>query len=76
MVRGICSLSASLLLFQALECFRDGAAAVGREEFLDRLIRVEDEDAVSNPRVHYYNKVRTKLQSAARDLLPIARLLG
>ncbi|XP_062918368.1 nuclear pore complex protein Nup160 isoform X1 [Mobula hypostoma] len=48
--------------YKALECFCDGAAAVGREEFLDRLIRVEDEEAASNPRVQYYNKVLRLLE--------------
>ncbi|XP_069751270.1 nuclear pore complex protein Nup160 isoform X2 [Narcine bancroftii] len=48
--------------YKALECFCDGAAAVGREEFLDRLIRVEDEEAASSPRVQYYNKVLRLLE--------------
>ncbi|XP_072374893.1 nuclear pore complex protein Nup160 [Scyliorhinus torazame] len=50
---------------KALECFCDAAAAVGREEFLDRLIRVEDEEAASNPRVQYYNKVLRLLEDMA-----------
>ncbi|XP_048463199.1 nuclear pore complex protein Nup160 isoform X2 [Rhincodon typus] len=54
---------------KALECFCDAAAAVGREEFLDRLIQVEDEEAASNPRVQYYNKVLRLLEDMALPAL-------
>ncbi|GCC20044.1 hypothetical protein chiPu_0021248 [Chiloscyllium punctatum] len=54
---------------KALECFCDAAAAVDREEFLDRLIQVEDEEAASNPRVQYYNKVLRLLEDMALPAL-------
>uniref|UniRef100_A0A4W3IJ32 Nucleoporin 160 n=1 Tax=Callorhinchus milii TaxID=7868 RepID=A0A4W3IJ32_CALMI len=47
---------------KALDCFCEGAAAVGREEFLDRLIHTEDEEATSTPRLQYYNKVLRVLE--------------
>ncbi|XP_068947747.1 nuclear pore complex protein Nup160 [Petaurus breviceps papuanus] len=42
---------------KALECFCQAASEVGREEFLDRLIRTEDGEIVSTPRLQYYDKV-------------------
>ncbi|XP_036283000.1 nuclear pore complex protein Nup160 isoform X1 [Pipistrellus kuhlii] len=42
---------------KALECFCQAASEVGKEEFLDRLIRSEDGEIVSNPRLQYYDKV-------------------
>uniref|UniRef100_A0A8C5ZNV9 Nucleoporin 160 n=1 Tax=Marmota marmota marmota TaxID=9994 RepID=A0A8C5ZNV9_MARMA len=42
---------------KALECFCQAASEVGKEEFLDRLIRSEDGDIVSSPRLQYYDKV-------------------
>ncbi|KAM5246979.1 nuclear pore complex protein Nup160 isoform 3-T3 [Ctenodactylus gundi] len=42
---------------KALECFCQAASEVGKEEFLDRLIRSEDSEAVSSPRLQYYDKV-------------------
>lgn len=46
-----------LLFLQALECFCQAASEVGKEEFLDRLIRSEDGEIVSTPRLQYYDKV-------------------
>ncbi|KAI5183850.1 nuclear pore complex protein Nup160 isoform X1 [Manis pentadactyla] len=42
---------------KALECFCQAASEVGKEEFLDRLIRSEDGEFVSTPRLQYYDKV-------------------
>ncbi|XP_037694406.1 nuclear pore complex protein Nup160 [Choloepus didactylus] len=42
---------------KALECFRQAASEVGKEEFLDRLIHSEDGEIVSTPRLQYYDKV-------------------
>uniref|UniRef100_A0ABI7Y0J2 Nucleoporin 160 n=1 Tax=Felis catus TaxID=9685 RepID=A0ABI7Y0J2_FELCA len=42
---------------KALQCFRQAASEVGKEEFLDRLIRSEDGEIVSTPRMQYYDKV-------------------
>ncbi|TKC46099.1 hypothetical protein EI555_005422, partial [Monodon monoceros] len=40
---------------KALECFCQAASEVGKEEFLDRLIRSEDGEIVSTPRLQYYD---------------------
>ncbi|KAF7241803.1 hypothetical protein EYD10_11623 [Varanus komodoensis] len=42
---------------QALDCFCQAASEVGKEEFLDRLIRTEDVEMASTPRLQYYDKV-------------------
>ncbi|XP_020647772.3 nuclear pore complex protein Nup160 isoform X1 [Pogona vitticeps] len=42
---------------KALECFCQAASEVGKEEFLDRLIRSEDVEMASSPRLQYYDKV-------------------
>ncbi|XP_038262757.1 nuclear pore complex protein Nup160 isoform X2 [Dermochelys coriacea] len=42
---------------KALDCFCQAASEVGKEEFLDRLIRAEDGEMASNPRLQYYDKV-------------------
>ncbi|XP_040836190.1 nuclear pore complex protein Nup160 [Ochotona curzoniae] len=42
---------------KALECFCQAASEVGKEEFLDRLIRSEDRETVSTPKLQYYDKV-------------------
>ncbi|XP_074854250.1 nuclear pore complex protein Nup160 isoform X2 [Carettochelys insculpta] len=42
---------------KALDCFCQAASEVGKEEFLDRLIRAEDGEMVSTPRLQYYDKV-------------------
>ncbi|KAB1272337.1 Nuclear pore complex protein Nup160 [Camelus dromedarius] len=42
---------------KALECFCQAASEVGKEEFLDRLVRSEDGEIVSTPRLQYYDKV-------------------
>ncbi|XP_054999227.1 nuclear pore complex protein Nup160 [Sorex araneus] len=42
---------------KALECFCQAASEVGKEEFLDRLIRSEDSEIVATPRLQYYDKV-------------------
>lgn len=42
---------------KALECFCQAASEVGKEEFLDRLIRSEDGEIVSTPKLQYYDKV-------------------
>uniref|UniRef100_A0A8C4PML3 Nucleoporin 160 n=1 Tax=Equus asinus asinus TaxID=83772 RepID=A0A8C4PML3_EQUAS len=42
---------------KALECFCQAASEVGKEEFLDRLIRSEDGEIVSTPRLQYYDKI-------------------
>ncbi|XP_027967135.1 nuclear pore complex protein Nup160-like [Eumetopias jubatus] len=42
---------------EALDCFRHAASEVGKEEFLDRLIRSEDGEIVSTPKMQYYDKV-------------------
>uniref|UniRef100_A0A452QNE5 Nucleoporin 160 n=1 Tax=Ursus americanus TaxID=9643 RepID=A0A452QNE5_URSAM len=42
---------------KALDCFRHAASEVGKEEFLDRLIRSEDGEIVSTPKMQYYDKV-------------------
>ncbi|ELW48874.1 Nuclear pore complex protein Nup160 [Tupaia chinensis] len=41
---------------KALQCFCQAASEVGKEEFLDRLIRSEDGEIVSTPRLQYYDK--------------------
>ncbi|EHB11142.1 Nuclear pore complex protein Nup160 [Heterocephalus glaber] len=41
----------------ALECFCQAASEVGKEEFLDRLIRSEEGEVESSPRMQYYDKV-------------------
>uniref|UniRef100_A0A452I224 Uncharacterized protein n=1 Tax=Gopherus agassizii TaxID=38772 RepID=A0A452I224_9SAUR len=46
-----------LFFFQALDCFCQAASEVGKEEFLDRLIRAEDGEMASTPRLQYYDKV-------------------
>ncbi|KAL0628387.1 Nuclear pore complex protein Nup160 [Plecturocebus cupreus] len=45
---------------KALECFCQAASEVGKEEFLDRLIRSEDGEIVSTPRLQYYDKHNIK----------------
>ncbi|XP_077176981.1 nuclear pore complex protein Nup160 [Paroedura picta] len=42
---------------KALDCFCEAASEVEKEEFLDRLIRSEDVEMVSTPRLQYYDKV-------------------
>ncbi|XP_062972887.1 nuclear pore complex protein Nup160 [Elgaria multicarinata webbii] len=42
---------------KALDCFCQAASEVGKEEFLDRLIRSEDVEMASTPRLQYYDKV-------------------
>nr|XP_060628620.1 nuclear pore complex protein Nup160 [Anolis sagrei ordinatus] len=42
---------------KALDCFCQAASEVGKEEFLDRLIRSEDVEMISTPRLQYYDKV-------------------
>ncbi|XP_003465204.2 nuclear pore complex protein Nup160 [Cavia porcellus] len=42
---------------KALQCFCQAASEVGKEEFLDRLIRSEDGEVASSPRLQYYDKV-------------------
>ncbi|XP_045147051.1 nuclear pore complex protein Nup160, partial [Echinops telfairi] len=42
---------------QALECFCQAASEVGKEDFLDRLIRSDEGEVVSTPRMQYYDKV-------------------
>uniref|UniRef100_A0A8C4YGS2 Nucleoporin 160 n=1 Tax=Gopherus evgoodei TaxID=1825980 RepID=A0A8C4YGS2_9SAUR len=42
---------------KALDCFCQAASEVGKEEFLDRLIRAEDGEMASTPRLQYYDKV-------------------
>ncbi|XP_075401825.1 nuclear pore complex protein Nup160 [Tenrec ecaudatus] len=42
---------------KALECFCQAASEVGKEEFLDRLIRSDDGEVESPPRMQYYDKV-------------------
>ncbi|KAF4009453.1 hypothetical protein G4228_000119 [Cervus hanglu yarkandensis] len=42
---------------KALECFCQAASEVGKEEFLDRLVRSEDGETVAAPRLQYYDKV-------------------
>uniref|UniRef100_G1KIX0 Nucleoporin 160 n=1 Tax=Anolis carolinensis TaxID=28377 RepID=G1KIX0_ANOCA len=42
---------------KALDCFCQAASEVGKEEFLDRLIRSEDVEMTSTPRLQYYDKV-------------------
>ncbi|XP_029438431.1 nuclear pore complex protein Nup160 [Rhinatrema bivittatum] len=56
---------------KALECFSHAASEVGREEFLDRLIRVEDGEAASTPRLQYYNKVLRLLEDVGLPELVI-----
>lgn len=56
--------SCFLLHFQALDCFRQAASEVGREEFLDRLIQPEEGEVVSTPRLQYYSKVQLSLPRA------------
>nr|XP_048284257.1 nuclear pore complex protein Nup160 [Myodes glareolus] len=46
---------------KALECFCQAASEVGKEEFLDRLIRSEDGEIVSTPKLQYYTKVLSLL---------------
>uniref|UniRef100_A0A8D0BX25 Nucleoporin 160 n=1 Tax=Salvator merianae TaxID=96440 RepID=A0A8D0BX25_SALMN len=42
---------------KALDCFCQAASEVGKEEFLDRLIRSDDVEMTSTPRLQYYDKV-------------------
>ncbi|KAJ6665587.1 hypothetical protein lerEdw1_003430 [Lerista edwardsae] len=42
---------------KALDCFCEAASEVGKEEFLDRLIRSEEVEMASTPRLQYYDKV-------------------
>ncbi|XP_066487596.1 nuclear pore complex protein Nup160 [Tiliqua scincoides] len=42
---------------KALDCFCEAASEVGKEEFLDRLIKSEEVEMASTPRLQYYDKV-------------------
>ncbi|KAL7991905.1 hypothetical protein Chor_016161 [Crotalus horridus] len=42
---------------KALDCFCQAASEVGKEEFLDRLIRSEEVEMASTPQLQYYDKV-------------------
>ncbi|KAM4617495.1 nuclear pore complex protein Nup160 [Discoglossus pictus] len=42
---------------KALECFSQAASEVEREEFLEKLIHVEEGEPPSTPRLQYYNRV-------------------
>ncbi|XP_043938685.1 nuclear pore complex protein Nup160 [Protopterus annectens] len=47
---------------KALERFCEVASVVGKEDFLDKLIRGEEDEAASTPRMQYYNKVLRLLE--------------
>ncbi|XP_069479189.1 nuclear pore complex protein Nup160 [Ambystoma mexicanum] len=47
---------------KALDCFCEAASEVTREDFLQRLIRVDDHEAESSPRLQYYLKVIRMLE--------------
>ncbi|XP_053141230.1 nuclear pore complex protein Nup160 [Hemicordylus capensis] len=42
---------------KAIDCFCQATSEVGKEEFLDRLIRSEDVEMASTPQLQYYDKV-------------------
>ncbi|XP_066217650.1 nuclear pore complex protein Nup160 [Saccopteryx leptura] len=56
---------------KALECFCQAASEVGKEEFLDRLIRSEDGEVVSTPRLQYYDKILRLLDAVGLPELVI-----
>lgn len=43
---------------QALQCFKEAATEVEKEEFLMRLTGMDDDEVAPTPRLQYYNKVR------------------
>ncbi|KAJ1183130.1 hypothetical protein NDU88_008300 [Pleurodeles waltl] len=47
---------------KALDCFCEAASEVTREDFLQRLIRVEDQEAEATPQLQYYLKVIRMLE--------------
>ncbi|CAH2326036.1 Hypothetical predicted protein [Pelobates cultripes] len=56
---------------KALECFSQAASEVEREEFLERLISVEDGEVSSVHRLQYYNKVLCLLEDVGLPELVI-----
>ncbi|KAM8939771.1 nuclear pore complex protein Nup160 [Pelodytes ibericus] len=56
---------------KALECFCEAASEVEREEFLEKLIRVEDGEASSTHRLQYYNRVLRLLEDVGLPELVI-----
>ncbi|XP_068117185.1 nuclear pore complex protein Nup160 isoform X2 [Hyperolius riggenbachi] len=56
---------------KALECFCLAASEVEREEFLEKLIHVEEGDTPSTARLQYYNKVLRLLEDMALPELVI-----
>ncbi|XP_053545274.1 nuclear pore complex protein Nup160 [Bombina bombina] len=56
---------------KALECFSHAASEVEREEFLEKLIHVEDGELGSSPRLQYYNRVLHLLEDVGLPELVI-----
>ncbi|XP_075044180.1 nuclear pore complex protein Nup160 [Mixophyes fleayi] len=56
---------------KALECFCHAACEVEREDFLEKLIRVEDGDPPSSARLQYYNRVLRLLEDVGLPELVI-----
>ncbi|MEE6499176.1 hypothetical protein FKM82_003349 [Ascaphus truei] len=56
---------------KALECFCQAASEVTREEFLNRLIRGEDGELTSTPRLRYYTRVLCLLEDVGLPELVI-----
>uniref|UniRef100_A0A8C5QNX6 Nucleoporin 160 n=1 Tax=Leptobrachium leishanense TaxID=445787 RepID=A0A8C5QNX6_9ANUR len=57
--------------YKALECFSNAASEVEREEFLEKLICVENGETASNRRLQYYNKVLSLLEDVGLPELVI-----
>ncbi|KAG9475798.1 hypothetical protein GDO78_003943 [Eleutherodactylus coqui] len=56
---------------KALDCFSKAANEVEREDFLEKLIHVEEEDSACSARLQYYNKVLRLLEGAGLPELVI-----
>ncbi|XP_040265174.1 nuclear pore complex protein Nup160 [Bufo bufo] len=56
---------------KALECFSKAASEVEREDFLEKLIHVEEEDSPSSARLQYYNRVLRLLEGVGLPELVI-----
>ncbi|XP_035252589.1 nuclear pore complex protein Nup160 [Anguilla anguilla] len=56
---------------KALQCFKEAAVEVEKEEFLMRLVGTEDEEVGTAPRLQYYNKVLRLLEDVGLPELVI-----
>ncbi|KAM4017014.1 nuclear pore complex protein Nup160 [Anomaloglossus baeobatrachus] len=56
---------------KALECFCQSASEVEREDFLEKLIHVDEEDHPSSARLQYYNRVLRLLEAVGLPELVI-----